>query len=128
MYLHCPPGASLRLARTLRTTSPACGCSSYPSPDDPLGIWVVHVHQVLHDMREINGCPLVGYDHLAPATQRLVQHEHGADPVAHVLVVKPRYSPRSHRHWDALLADQLHAGLVQTHLGPSRIVRPGVDV
>jgi uncharacterized protein len=61
-------------------------------------------------------------------SERFVHHEQGAYAIALILIVEPCGSPWSHGHRDALLADQLHAGLVQAHLGPPRIVWPRVDV
>src|SRR5439155_24984377 len=95
---------------------------------DLVGVWVVHVHQVLDHLCKIDGGALVANDHLPPTPQRFGQHEHGCHAIALILVVVTGWPAWRHRHRSARLTDELHAGLIQTHLRAPWIIRSGIDL
>ena len=83
---------------------------------DLLGVGVVDVDQFLDAVRPVDaGAPVADHD-LAPASQRLADHEQVAHPLALVLVVLPRRPPGRDGRGGVTSAEQLAAGLVQADL------------
>src|SRR6266536_1896720 len=95
---------------------------------DLFSVGIDLIDQVLDHMREIHHTAVIRDGHFAPAAQRLAQHEHGGHAAPVVLVVEAGWSPRCGRQWCACFGHQLLAGLIQTHLRTTRLVRSGVDV
>ena len=69
----------------------------------------------------------IGDREVSPTFERREHHEQVGDAVARVLVIETSWAPRSHRHRQAGLGDQLLRGLVETHQGTIRIVWPRID-
>jgi hypothetical protein len=84
---------------------------------DLLGVGVVDVDQVLDAVRPVDaGAPVADHD-VAPASQRLADHQQVAHAAALVLVVLPGRLPWRDRSRWYHLRQQLPAGLVQQTWG-----------
>src|SRR6266508_5490736 len=95
---------------------------------DLLGVGVVDVEEVLDAVRPVDaGAPRADHD-VPPAAQRLADQEQVAHAAALVLVVLPGWLPWRTGQGRGDLCEELAAGLVQAHLRPLGVIRPGVDV
>src|SRR5688572_17462697 len=96
--------------------------------DDPLGVRIVDVDQLLDALGPVEAGAAVADHDLAPPSERLADQEQVDDALAHVLVVFFGRAPGGHRQRRRHFGEQLAAGLVQADLREPRVVRAGVDV
>src|SRR5690242_3781793 len=94
---------------------------------EALGVWVVPIHHVTHQVRPVlQGAPL-GHLDMPPAAQRLADQKQVTDAVAYILVVfTPWPSGRSGQRL-ARITQHLPTGLIQTDLRETGVVGAGVD-
>lgn len=71
---------------------------------------------------------MIGDRHLAPAGQRLTQHEQRTHAPTLALVIDPRRLSRCGRHGHACIGHQLLTRLVQTHQRATRVVGTGIHL
>ncbi len=79
--------------------------------DDGLGVGEMAVGQVLQDVSIVDDGAAIGDREVSPTFERREHHEQVGDAVARVLVIETSWAPRSHRHRQAGLGDQLLRGL-----------------
>src|SRR5829696_4782778 len=96
--------------------------------DDPLGLRVTLVHQLLDLMRPVDLRAVLCYVYPTPARKRLHKHEHVGYPTPLVLVVFSLGPPRLHRQGRPDVPEHLLGSLVHAHLRTAGVVGASVDL
>src|SRR6185436_1785863 len=82
---------------------------------DALGLWVMHVDEISHALREVGVRATVGDLRAAPRPVYVEEHEDVGRPVATVLVIPARSTTRCRRTRYAGLANQLSWRFVEAN-------------